>query len=464
MPGEDYPQNDLVQENPTPEMKGGKRILDSRKFWAVASLSVISYVALFDLRIITASDTLQVQYTPDDAYYYLGLARNFVRLGFWTFDSGVSTASGFHPLLAYILSLLYGVFRPTTGEFVRYGLALTSLTTLATALGIWLLGVRRSLPYSMMFLTLLISSTNFIYNSVSVMEWPLVVLLAFLYCFCYYRTYSSIKKRDWVMLLILGLMGSLARSDFGLLPFSFFVANLILYYVGKNKAAILSSLTGLAGATLGVLLVFAHIQFFTGNFLQSSVKMKAYWAMVYGDKYPSAIGLIFNVLNIAPPSLWLFGGILALLGTLVLFLFVRSSSKKQGAFKVFGLVLGGTQSLRVLTMAVAAGLCIVGDVFTYAHSGTIQPWYTANFLAPVFILLVFLAEYIDSRMWNSLRPFARLVLQRHFVLLRHFNKYTHWRDLMKGDRHEQTYFALGSTVPEQTPSQWLPSNGSVDTI
>ena len=45
--------------------------------WAVIGLLTILAVLVFDLGVITASETLQVQYTPDDAYYYLVLAKNF---------------------------------------------------------------------------------------------------------------------------------------------------------------------------------------------------------------------------------------------------------------------------------------------------------------------------------------------------------------------------------------------------
>jgi hypothetical protein len=68
------------------------------RFWTIVSLLVILNVGTFDLVIITAEDSLQVQYTPDDAYYYLTLAKNFSKSGLWTFDSGHTVTSGFHPL------------------------------------------------------------------------------------------------------------------------------------------------------------------------------------------------------------------------------------------------------------------------------------------------------------------------------------------------------------------------------
>src|SRR5512147_2987135 len=92
------------------------------KLWLAAALLAITNIIIFDAIVVSSPDTLQVTYTPDDAYYYLSLARNFVNYHTWTFDSGVSRTSGFHPMLAYILVLLYALLQPGTDGFVRIGL------------------------------------------------------------------------------------------------------------------------------------------------------------------------------------------------------------------------------------------------------------------------------------------------------------------------------------------------------
>ena len=107
-----------------------QKIVSSRFLWAILSFVLIVQITIFDYLIINGPEQLQVQYIPDDAYYYLGLARNFTKLGFWTFDSGFSSTSGFHPLLAYLLSLIFSIFQPTTNEFVRYSIIFHSFITL----------------------------------------------------------------------------------------------------------------------------------------------------------------------------------------------------------------------------------------------------------------------------------------------------------------------------------------------
>src|SRR5512146_3493146 len=103
------------------------------KLWLALTLIAIANVIIFDAIIVSSPDTLRVGYTPDDAYYYLSLARNFVHYHEWTFDSGVSKTSGFHPMLAYFLALLYALFQPGTDGFVRISLLLSIMFTLLSA-------------------------------------------------------------------------------------------------------------------------------------------------------------------------------------------------------------------------------------------------------------------------------------------------------------------------------------------
>lgn len=97
------------------------------KFWAGIALLAILNLIFFDMSIFNAPETLQIQYTPDDAYYYLSLARNFANLHSWTFDSGISQTSGFHPLLAYLLVLSYKTLQPSVEEFARINLVISNI-------------------------------------------------------------------------------------------------------------------------------------------------------------------------------------------------------------------------------------------------------------------------------------------------------------------------------------------------
>ena len=74
-----------------------------------------------------------VQHIPDDAFYYLVLAKNFAEHGRWTFD-GTAPCSGFHLLWAYLLVLLSVVGHSLSfhAVFVICALLLTCAMTAAT--------------------------------------------------------------------------------------------------------------------------------------------------------------------------------------------------------------------------------------------------------------------------------------------------------------------------------------------
>ena len=81
------------------------RVTPSQGGWAV----FIIVLASLTIRTISISLFLPnrvVSFVPDDALYYIGLAKNRVSTGNWTFD-GTAPATGFHLLWGYILWYIY---------------------------------------------------------------------------------------------------------------------------------------------------------------------------------------------------------------------------------------------------------------------------------------------------------------------------------------------------------------------
>ncbi len=370
----------------------GKRQSAFSTAWAAIGLLAILHVVVFDLTIITARDTLQVQYTPDDAYYYLALARNYATLRTWTFDGGHSATSGFHPLLAYLLSLLYVVMRPTSGEFVRYSLVLGSVVTTAALLIAWVVGRRLQRPSYMALLALFVTSRNFTYNSVSAMEWPLVLLFSILY-WIQFLPRRSAEGRTWtyVSSFSIGFLGSLARSDFGLLPLSLFLASLLVRLLLNKRAHAALAFWGLLGATTGLFAVLAHTYAVTGGILQSSARMKAYWMQIYGSAHWYAVRMMMGVLNLIPIRSAISGITLVLLGVLPL-LGLAVILKAWREKRLFGLHIPA----ETLVLLIASALCIVGYVILYSRSGSIPPWYTVSFITPLTIIPCILSTYIEA--------------------------------------------------------------------
>ncbi|MBK9206864.1 MAG: hypothetical protein IPL71_00575 [Anaerolineales bacterium] len=226
-------------------------------FWSIVSLLTIVNLLVFDLLIFFSPENIQVQFAPDDMYYYLQLAKNFAKFGQWTFDSGVSITTGFHPLLAYLLALLYRVFQPALESFVLYNVGLSATLTVFVGVYLWQKSLSFKNGYFFLFSALFMSTQGFLFNSVSGVEWSLVITLAVVYCFTFYQ--SAEEPGTSIILFVVGGLLSLARSDSGLLPLAVFLASVATVdsSIRKNNTMVRSSLAGLLGASVGSDLFFS---------------------------------------------------------------------------------------------------------------------------------------------------------------------------------------------------------------
>ena len=341
-------------------------------FSALTGLNVV----IFGTFIIRASEMLKVQYVPDDAFYYLQLAKNFSSLGQWTFDSGISVTSGFHLLLAYLLSGLYGLLQPETTQFVNVGLGVSLLFTIITFIVLWRWAFSLKNVYFFLFLALILTSRNVVYNSVSGTEWSLVVLLAVLYgLFFFSRT--DYRFRHFAALFLIGFLGSLARSDFGLFPFSLLAAVGLFQLLRRKLMPLAFPFIGLLGSVMGVLFTLLHNFIFTDQFLQSSARMKAYWA---GFQTSGYYVTLFH-------AVFLIGGVgLFILLFLFLSAVLLKPNKRSGRSQEFKLTEKATM------MLVASSLSLVGYTIVYAHNSDVQPWYTANLIMPLLFIIAVLSD------------------------------------------------------------------------
>ncbi len=353
------------------------------KLWLAIVLIAVINLIIFDAIIVSSPDTVQVAYMPDDAYYYLSLARNFVHYHEWTFDSGISKTSGFHPMLAYILALLYAIFRPGTDSFVRIGLIVSiTFTLLSTFFLLWQ-GWQRKEAFFLAALAIILSERNILLNSVSGVEWPLVVFVIALFCVTMARNYSS--RAGKMTLFVLGALGSLTRSDFGILTFAFWCAALVLWRGNKNKDFLSAAGSGVAGAVVGVGLLFLHNYVLTGLAVQSSALMKSQWT-----SREAAISILRN-------------GLAGLILVIVLpLLFGFLNRKKVRA------VLSGLSEVQKL-FGLAALFDWIGYAIFYSRASDVQPWYSANILMPAFVFLAALWYSIEHGILKKLKLAPQIV-------------------------------------------------------
>lgn len=324
------------------------------KFWTGIALLGILNLIWFNASILLTSDTLQVQYIPDDAYYYLSLARNFVHLHMWTFDSGISLTTGFHPLWAYLLAFFYAILKPDSDGFVQICILLSVCFSLLSALIIFWKGLKLQQPMMLAVLAVLLGTRNILLNSVSGVEWSLTGFIILLFCLTMVDGTSELAR--YSSLFILGALGSMARMDFGLLPLAFVAAGLVVWILRSNRLFFVSSMCGLAGAVVGAVLVFLHNFWMTGQALQSSALMKNHW--------------MAGTLN---PTPLLISG----LGLTALLLFPVLGGK------IRNIPLSDTQ----VVLGIAGIFAWIGYGIFYSKNSDIQPWYSVNILFSVFTFL-----------------------------------------------------------------------------
>jgi len=333
------------------------------------------------LSVLAAGPGLRVQFVPDDAHYYLTLARHFAVDGQWTFDGGVSVTTGFHPLHAYILAGLFWCAQPSPDGFVTLSLVYSFLL-LALPLTMGLRFARRSgRTHCFLLLILFVLSRNVLLNAVSGVEWTWTVTLAACYAALLWQAPQWSLLRTAAALALCGLALAWARTDSGLWPAAVAVAAAAEALFRGNRRFLTPSLAGLAGAITGSVTLAAHNAFISGSLLQSSAQMKIWWGAVSGTSF---IPLAQKVTQLFGPDGQLSTVLALALATLALF----DAGRRFGSHHTGGSTDAPLEVARERVLWLAGALAVAGYFLLYARSAfAIQNWYTGNLVTPLFMLL-----------------------------------------------------------------------------
>jgi hypothetical protein len=252
--------------------------------------------------LIGMPDAMRVAHMPDDAYYYFGLARNFAASGHWTSDGGISSATGFHLLYAYTLALLSWV------GVVNLPVAGIALNALSAVVACWLLIVvvhRLYGPLAMLFVAPLLTSACFQAGAVSGMEWGFCLV----FMCAYVRALASAAEPvgrchpAW-QAFVWALLMELSRSDAGLLAAAMLAAAWLRRRQHPRDLMLRSTVAGLMGASLGLVITLAHTHALRGKFITGSAEVKHLWASRHSISTAIRGGyhLFLNTLGMPPGS------------------------------------------------------------------------------------------------------------------------------------------------------------------
>ncbi len=319
---------------------------------------------------------------PDDAFYYLVLARNHAAHGAWTFD-GVAPATGFHLLLGYLLSFMYSTHQNIGFMEVFVVSAIVNSLCIAASAGIvaWLVvelyGAAGVFGVGLVFLNSLI-----IRQSTALMEAPLVIFCASVLWSSVFHPRLKFTRFRIALGILAGFLGMMARSDFGLQAPILLASAIAGRYARRwSPEAALVAAWGLAGGIAGLGVVLAHSYSISGHLFQSSALIKRHWSTVNGySMHPS----VYLLTSLAEPYL-----ASVKVKRLVAHAPILAAILWVDATRVKALVQSSS-----LYPAVAAGLVIVGYVLFYSLNGDIQEWYCASLAVPLSLSLAALFSSI----------------------------------------------------------------------
>jgi len=385
---------------------------------AVVAVAAAAFIWIL-IRTLDASPRDRVLTIPDDGFYYLTLARNFATQGVWSFDSGVSRTNGFHLLQGYALAALYRAGRFSPDRFVSLAIALSWLA----AVPAWILGAvfawrSRSVVALLMFGVIAISR-NALLNSVGVMEWSYVVSLAACYCALLLTATDTPSGIRVGAVALCAFAGSLARTDFGLLPGMLMVVAVgacLLRPSADARKRFGIALVGSIAAAAGVGAVLLHGWLTSGTALQSSARMKLLWM---ARDVPSWGPIRFKVQELfGPPFTYATTRLLGLLligAAAAAVVWLRRQPRDNADASARWLWMGS-----VLTLA--------GFVTFYRWDAGVQAWYTGNLVVPVFLTISLPFVYSRSSVWIARAAMAVLLVAgvRQALDLRALPDYPLW--------------------------------------
>lgn len=365
----------------------------------VSMISALTGLAMFLLimaRVLYfyfASDEQLIGIIPDDAFYYLQMAHHRSVDGFWTFD-GVAKATGFHLLYGYFLFWLQ-----TLNETLNWRelfLIIGASSAVLMGVSVYLIAKLTGELFQSSGLALFAVAPFFtaasLIQSTAMMESWLVIFFSALVIY-YAVQPDTPSRKHFLFLLFIGCLGSLTRSDFGLLPgmlfITYFIANQFFLREKNWRSAVI-----LLGSVIGLLIFGLHSYLIAGNFFQASARIKLHWSSVAGHSFGEAINIaLFSLF----PSFFYFDAKWLTAGSLFFLFCLWFSNKNLKGQKNEPVSVAVSK----LLPGVACAATIIGYILFYRHnSQSLQYWYVANFIAPSGVLLAALGSILfRKRAW-----------------------------------------------------------------
>jgi hypothetical protein len=278
---------------------------------------------------------------------------------------------------------------------VRFWMGVGVILSVLTAFVICRFAERTFGSFALLAVFLILTARYIMLGNISLLEFPFVVLIAALYTKVLLRERYPASHRILVEVFMLSLIGSLARSDFGGVPLVFAGACAIRWACKGRREYLSQSVWGLIGATIGLSIVFLHNFILGGHILSGSAMTKALWGERYGYSIRPAFDMLNSAIVSSPWELRLIGlvieaGVLVCAGGAILRAFKGDALNERYIDR---------PEYDDQTFLMSSGLAAVAlYMLVYGFDPVaLQPWYLANFVVPMVLVLGGAARWIESK-------------------------------------------------------------------
>jgi hypothetical protein len=375
----------------------------------LTNLSIVSGLIVFLVLIVRvfvfyySSDDRLIGIIPDDSFYYFQLAKHRIEDGFWTFD-GSSPATGFHLLYGYLLVVFFYIIPSIDWRDLYLFIGVLSTVSLGMSAFYCAKLIGELFDEKLkLFAVVPFLSTPLFLQSTAMMESWLVVFISTLSIYTVAHHNSKIDSWLCLKLILLGVFGSLARSDYGLIAGGIFLTSVLVQGISRQQLTIRATVL-LAGAVLGLGIVLLHCYFISGFYTQASAQIKFYYSAVQGHNIAPVIKLIIGTFT--PIGSENFGKEINLIILVISIGFIFYSLRKAVRPEY-----GGISSTRSVIF-ISCILTLIGYILFYRHnSAALQLWYSANFAAPVALCIsgVFYYSFRKMRLFLALTSCALFI-------------------------------------------------------
>lgn len=402
------------------------------------------YFLLHSLWVIGGPERRLMEWLYDDSFYYLITAKHWSEQRLASFD-GITVTSGYHPLWMWLCAVIYGVRTRLDLTYVRLCMTLSfGLTVCAFLLWARMATGRRD-SGALWALALGATSYSALNNGLTVMEWPLVILS---WVLLHSLLLSAIERREeeyvvgamYVAAFAVGALGSLSRTDFGLIPASYVVGAVVVTRRYGDWRVAKQALTALVGSVIGLATVFLYYHATTGSWLQKSAEVK------------QAVAALSSPFNPVPP-LWQFLRVLFYLPALEVGFESKAMLLRVGLKVLVGLLLVGIVLVAARWRAirptaklifkrsaeddfalVSGTVGIVGYLLVYSlNSQATYGWYSATVTGFILILA---ARLLGSMRWQIAMSFVLPIMLLNLITASVFggNARFQWQENAMGKR------------------------------